>query len=67
MRCALVYCCMFSIGEFSLHEWWMGILLLVIAALSGYFIYWSLSRRGWQTLSGGEPASLPNVKPQLGL
>ncbi|MGB8475817.1 MAG: sodium:solute symporter family protein [Candidatus Acidiferrum sp.] len=67
MGCTLVYCCMFSIGEFSLHEWWMGILLLVIAALSGYFIYWSLSRRGWQTLSGGEPASLPNAKPQLDL
>jgi hypothetical protein len=43
----------------------MGILLLIAAALSGYFIYWSLSRRGWQTLSGAEPAPGPNAKPQI--
>ena len=24
----------------------------IIAAASAYFIFWSLSRRGWQTLSG---------------
>ena len=65
MGCTLVYCTMFSIGEFSLHEWLMGIVLLIIAALSGYFIYWSLSRRGWQTLSGAEPISAPSAKPQL--
>ncbi|MGB8458388.1 MAG: sodium:solute symporter family protein [Candidatus Acidiferrum sp.] len=65
MGCALVYCTMFSIGEFALHEWLMGILLLVAAALSGYFIYWSLSRRGWQTLSGAEPVVPQNAKPQL--
>ncbi|MGC0773641.1 MAG: hypothetical protein WB543_11950, partial [Candidatus Acidiferrum sp.] len=67
MGCALVYCTMFSIGEFALHEWLMGILLLVAAALSGYFIYWSLSRRGWQTLSGAEPVTPPSAKPQLEL
>ena len=65
MGCTLVYCCMFSIGEFALHEWLMGILLLIVAALSGYFIYWSLSRRGWKTLSGADPLPLPNAKPQL--
>jgi solute:Na+ symporter, SSS family len=65
MGCALVYCCMFSIGELALHEWLMGTLLLIAAALSGYFIYWSLSRRGWQTLSGAEPAPVPNPNPQI--
>jgi Na+/proline symporter len=65
MGCALVYCCMFSIGEFALHEWLMGFLLLIVAGLSGYFIFWSLSRRGWQTLSGAEPAPVPNPKPQI--
>ena len=65
MGCALVYCCMFSIGEFALHEWLMGFVLLVAAALSGYFIYWSLSRRGWQTLSGAESVVPQNAKPQL--
>jgi SSS family solute:Na+ symporter len=52
MGCALVYCAMFSLGEFALHDWLMGVILLIAATLSGYFIYWSLSRRGWQTLSG---------------
>jgi SSS family solute:Na+ symporter len=54
LGCALVYCCMFAIGELVLQEWRIGLLLLLIAGLSGYFIYWSLSRRGWETLSGEE-------------
>jgi len=28
------------------------LLLLAIAAVSGYLIFWDLSRRGWSTLSG---------------
>ena len=52
MGCTLVYCCMFGIGELVLQAWLAGIILLVIAAISGYLIYWSLSRRGWETLSG---------------
>jgi Na+/proline symporter len=65
MGCTLVYCTMFSIGELALHEWLMGILLLIVAALSGYFIYWSLSRRGWKTLSGAETVPVSNAKPQI--
>jgi SSS family solute:Na+ symporter len=67
MGCALVYCSMFSIGEFALHDWLTGIVLLIAATLSGYFIYWSLSRRGWQTLSGTDPSSapLPTARPQV--
>ncbi len=65
MGCALVYCCMFSIGEFALHQWLMGVVLFIVAALSGYFIYWSLSRRGWQVLSGADSAAPPVAKPQL--
>jgi Na+/proline symporter len=52
MGCALVYCSMFSVGELVLQEWLPGFLLLLAAAGSGWFIYWSLSRRGWETLSG---------------
>src|ERR1700676_1090568 len=52
MGCALVYCSMFGIGELVLQEWLPGFVLLACAAAAGYFIYWSLSRRGWQTLSG---------------
>jgi solute:Na+ symporter, SSS family len=52
MGCTLVYCCMFGIGELVLQAWLVGLLLLAVAAAAGYAIYWSLSRRGWETLSG---------------
>ena len=52
MGCALIYCSMFAIGELVLQEWLPGFVLLACAAFAGGFIYWSLSRRGWQTLSG---------------
>jgi Na+/proline symporter len=58
MGCALVYCCMFGVGELVLQGWLPGFLLLLAAAASGCFIYWSLSRRGWETLSGAEKAPL---------
>jgi Na+/proline symporter len=54
MGCGMVYCSLFAIGELILQEWLTGAVLLIGAALSGYFIYWSLSRRGWETLSGAE-------------
>jgi hypothetical protein len=68
MGCALIYCTMFGIGDIVLQEWLPGFILLFIAALCGYFIYWSLSRRGWKTLSGAEPVPIPvpATKPQLG-
>jgi SSS family solute:Na+ symporter len=52
MGCTLVYCCMFGIGELVLQSYLTGVVLLAIAAVSGYFIYWSLSRRGWTSFSG---------------
>lgn len=58
MGCVLVYCCLFGVGELVLEVWWTGLLLLLCAALSGYVIYWSLSRRGWETLSGGKVAAV---------
>jgi solute:Na+ symporter, SSS family len=54
MGCTMVYCSLFSIGELILQEWLAGFLLMAGAAISGYFIFWSLSRRGWETLSGVE-------------
>ena len=52
MGCALVYCTMFGIGELVLQAWLAGLILLACAAIAGWLIYWSLSRRGWQALSG---------------
>ena len=41
------------------NAWVTGLFLLVIAAIAGYLIYWSLSRRGWSTFSGAtESATL---------
>ena len=64
MGCTLVYCCMFGIGELVMQAWITGFVLLAIAAVAGYLIYWSLSRRGWKTLSGAEEASPAAPSPE---
>ena len=64
MGCTLVYCAMFAIGSLVLQEWLQGVVLLVGAAASGYFIYWSLSRRGWKSFS---VAAAPIVNPKPGI
>ena len=61
MGCTLVYCAMFGIGEFVLQAWLSGLILFACAAIAGYIIYWSLSRRGWETLSGGVQSRVPAV------
>ena len=48
----LVYGCLFGIGKLVFGQLGWGLLLLAIAAIAGYLIFWDLSRRGWQTLSG---------------
>jgi hypothetical protein len=48
----MVYGTLFGIGKLIFGEWVAGALLLSVAALAGYLIFWDLSRRGWQTLSG---------------
>jgi hypothetical protein len=65
MGCTLVYCAMFGIGEFVLRAWVAGFVLFACAAIAGYLIYWSLSRRGWQTLSGGAQSQLPAVRNEV--
>jgi SSS family solute:Na+ symporter len=67
MGCALVYCAMFGIGEFVLQAWRTGLVLFACAAVAGYLIYWSLGRRGWQTLSGNVEKSVPASAAQVGL
>lgn len=52
MGCVMVYCTLFGIGKVVFGEWGFGILLLAVAAVAGYLIFWDLSRRGWQSLSG---------------
>ncbi len=52
LGCLMVYMTLFGIGKLLLGAPGMGTLFLAIAAVSGYGIYWDLSRRGWETLSG---------------
>ena len=55
----LVYASLFGIGKLVFRQWGWGVLLLAVAAMAGYLIFWNLSRRGWKTLSGAEPAANP--------
>ena len=59
MGVVLVYGCLFGIGKLVFAQWLQGIGLLILAGIAGYLIFWDLSRRGWETLSGTAP-----VKPQ---
>jgi len=52
LGCLMVYMAMFGIGELLLGTAGTGLIFLVVAAAAGYGIYWDLSRRGWETLSG---------------
>ena len=52
MGVILVYGCLFGIGKLVFAQWLSGALLLILAAIAGYLIFWDLSRRGWETLSG---------------
>jgi solute:Na+ symporter, SSS family len=57
MGVVLVYSCLFGIGELVFQRWLWGTLLLIVAALAGYLIFWDLSHRGWESLSGATPPS----------
>jgi len=50
-----------------LQAWLAGLLLFVCAAVAGYLIYWSLGRRGWQTLSGNVDKPVPAPAAEVGL
>jgi len=52
MGVILVYGCLFGIGKLVFQQWTWGLLLLLMAGIAGYLIFWDLSRRGWTTLSG---------------
>jgi SSS family solute:Na+ symporter len=67
MGCTLVYCAMFGIGELVLQAWLSGFVLLACAAVAGYLIYWSLSRRGWQTLSGNADIPVRPAPAEVGI
>src|SRR3954469_8218359 len=61
MGVILVYGCLFGIGKLVFQQWGQGILLFAIAAVAGYLIFWDLSRRGWETLSGKQVETTSQV------
>jgi Na+/proline symporter len=52
LGCLMVYMALFGIGKLLLGSTGVGLGFLAISISSGYAIYWDLSRRGWETLSG---------------
>jgi Na+/proline symporter len=51
LGCLMVYMALFGIGKLVLGSTGVGLVFLMISALSGYAIYWDFSRRGWEKLS----------------
>jgi solute:Na+ symporter, SSS family len=49
--CGMVYCSLFGIGNIIFGQTGRGIVLIVFAVLFLRFIWWDLSRRGWESLS----------------
>jgi Na+/proline symporter len=63
LGCILVYGCLFGIGKLIFGAWLTAAVLLAAAAVAGYLIWWDLSRRGWETLSGSAPSN--NSEPAI--
>jgi Na+/proline symporter len=52
LGCLMVYMALFGIGKLLLGSVPLGLGFLALSVISGYAIYWDLSRRGWETFSG---------------
>lgn len=48
--CIMIYCTLFGTGKLIFGQWQTGILFLAVAFVSGGFLFWHLSRRGWQVM-----------------
>lgn len=51
LGCVMIYTTLFGFGKIIFEEYSIGCLLLFAAGLSFYFIYWDLSKRGWESLT----------------
>ncbi len=47
----LIYSTLFGIGKLVFAQYGTGMIFLLVAAVSGGFIYYDLSRRGWETVA----------------
>jgi len=48
--CIMIYAALFGVGKIIFGETTTGLLLLALAVVSGFVIYWDLNRRGWATV-----------------
>jgi solute:Na+ symporter, SSS family len=46
----MIYAALFGVGKIIFGETVTGLLLLALALVSGFVIYWDLNRRGWATV-----------------
>ncbi len=56
--CLSIYMALFGVGKLILGETSLGVAFLFISMVSGVFVYWDLSRRGWKVV-GDEPPATP--------
>lgn len=49
--CLMVYMTLFGVGKLIFGQPALGFGLLVVAAVSGWVIYWDLNRRGWKSVT----------------
>jgi len=49
--CGLIYAFLFGVGKIIMKEFLPGSLLILLGLAAGAFIYWDLSRRGWETVA----------------
>jgi Na+/proline symporter len=49
--CLLVYLTLFGVGKIIFGQTALGALLLILAGLAGFVIYWDLNRRGWKSIT----------------
>jgi len=49
--CLLVYLTLFGVGKIIFGQTALGALLLILAGLAGFVIYWALNRRGWKSIT----------------
>jgi SSS family solute:Na+ symporter len=66
MGCLLIYSSLFGLGKIIFGDWLTGIILLAIAAGAGYLIFWTLGRRGWQSLTGIDQSAAQKVSVTAG-
>ncbi len=48
--CVMIYLTLFGVGKIIFGQMTEGLIFLLIAAVSGWIIYWDLNRRGWKSV-----------------